>query len=230
MYKVKFYRGDYPQRQIQANEDNCVGYVEQHFNSSSSPSANYAVVITGYNASQTSKNWGRWYSQAVSKDFDVPIGGDNGIKVGGYDGRGDYNLKFTEMPAILLEPLFASNPRHAEWIRSESGQIRLAQIICDSVQRFFQTGGLIGFSVGHKFKASRPNDRGAAVYGGGSEADYAEMVLEKSKEILENISGREEQREIRVVRGDQVLWRGEVDPDAYLAWDATRGILRINED
>ena len=230
MYKVKFYRGDYPQRQFQANEDNCVGYVEQHFNSSSSPSANYAVVITGYNASQTSKNWGRWYSQAVSKEFDVPIGGDNGIKVGGYDGRGDYNLRFTDMPAILLEPLFASNPRHAEWIRSQSAQIRLAQIICDSIQRFFQTGGLIGFSVGHKYKTQNPSDRGAAVYGGGWEADYAEMVLEKSKVMLENIDAREEQREIRVVRGDEVLWRGQVDPDAYLSWDPERGILRIKED
>jgi hypothetical protein len=48
--------------------------------------------------------------------------------------------------------------------------------------------------------------------------------------MLENISGREEQREIRVVRGDEVLWRGEVDPDAYLAWDPTRGILRIKDD
>jgi len=51
------------------------------------------------------------------------------------------------MPAILLEPLFTSNPQHAEWLRSETGQIRLAQIICDSIQRFFQTGGLIGFSA-----------------------------------------------------------------------------------
>lgn len=110
------------------------------------------------------------------------------------------------MPAILLEPLFASNPRHAEWIRSESGQIRLAQMICDSIQRFFQSSGLIRFSVGHKYKTQNPNDRGAEVYGGGWEADYAEMVLEKSKAMLENISAHEEQGEIRVVCGDEVLW------------------------
>jgi len=229
MYKVKFYRGDYLERQLRANEDNCRGYLEHHFNSSSSTTANYAVVITGYNASHTSKNWGRWYSQAVSQDFDVPIGGDNGIKVGGYNGRGDYNLKFTSMPAILVEPLFASNPQHAPWIRLENGQTRLASIICESVLRFFQEGGLIGFSVGHKYKASRPDDRGAPVYGGGWEADYAEEVLNRAKQMLETVDQPQEQREIRVIKGNEVLWAGDVDPDIEVKWDPARGILRIED-
>lgn len=122
MYSVRFYEGDYPERQKKANTDECIGYVEHHFNSSSSPLANYTVVITGANASNTSKNWGRWYAQAVARELNIPLGGDNGIKIGGFDGRGDYNLKFTNMPAILLEPLFASNPQHAEWIKSDAGQ------------------------------------------------------------------------------------------------------------
>ncbi len=88
----------------------------------------------------------------------------------------------------------------------------------------------MGFSVGHKYKTRNPNDRGASVYGGGWEADYAEMVLEKSKAMLENVGAREEQREIRVVRGDEVLWRGHVDPDAYLSWDPARGVMRIKEE
>jgi hypothetical protein len=227
MYEVKIYKGDYWERQRLANEDRCVGYLEHHFNSSSSPSANYSVVITGFNASHTSKNWGRWYAQAVAREFDVPVGGDIGIKVGGYNGRGDYNLRFTDMPAILVEPLFASNPQHAEWIRSEDGQNRLAHIICESVQRFFQNGGIIGFSVGHKYKTSRPHDRGAPVYGGGLEADYAEIVLEKAKGMLEKVDEAQEQREIRVIKGDERLWKGEVDPDTDMTWDPARGILRI---
>ena len=187
MYEVRFYKGEYKGRQDQANSDGCIAYVEHHFNSSSSPAANYTVVITGANASQMSRNWGRWYAAAVAREFNIPMGGDQGIMVGGYDGRGGYNLQFTNMPAVLLEPLFASNPQHAQWIASETGQARLARILCDSLQRFFPKEGIIGFSVGHKYKVSSPNDRGAAVFGGGWEADYAEAVLNKTKTLLEGI-------------------------------------------
>lgn len=131
--------------------------------------------------------------------------------VGGYNGRGDGNLRLTDMPAILLEPLFASNPQHAEWIRSDAGQARLARILSESIQRFFQKGGVIGFSVGHKYKTSRPNAQGAAVYGGGWEADYAEKVLEKAKVLLEAVEQPQLQREIRVLHGDKVLWKQAVD-------------------
>lgn len=91
------------------------------------------------------------------------------------------------MPAILLEPLFVSNPQQAEWIKSDSGQTKLAKILCESIQRFFQSGGLIGFSVGHKNKSSKPYDKGAAVFGGGWEEDYAEAVLVKANTMLETI-------------------------------------------
>jgi hypothetical protein len=229
MYTVRFYRGNYADRQRQANEDRCVAYVEHHFNSTTSPMANYAVVITGSNASQTSRNWGRWYAQAVAREFDLPVGGDQGIVVGGYNGRGDGNLRLTDMPAILLEPLFASNPQHAEWIRNDLGQARLARILCESVQRFFKNGGLIGFSVGHKYKTSNPNDRGAAVIGGGWEADYAEEVLVRTKDLLEALEGPQLERNIRVMQGDQVLWTHAVDEDADIVWHPVRGVLQINQ-
>jgi hypothetical protein len=226
MYTVKFYKGDYIDRQSQANADKCVAYVEQHFNSFMS-SDNYTVVITGSNASQTSKNWGRWYAAAVARDFNIPIGGDQGIVVGGYDGRGDGNLRHTKMPAILLEPLFASNPQQSEWIRSEDGQSRLARILCESIQRFFQEGGTIGFSVGHKYKTSNPGDRGASVIGGGWEADYAEAVLVKAKELLEAVTSPQTEREIRVMKDGAVLWTTSVDADTDFLWDPVRGVLRI---
>lgn len=230
MYQAQFYRGDYLERQQSANRDGCVAYVEHHFNSSASASASYTLVITGANASQTSRNWGRWYAQAIAREFGVAVGGDQGIAVGGFDGRGDFNLRFTNMPAILLEPLFANNSQHADWIRSDDGQARLARVLVDSIQRFFPAGGTIGLSVGHKYKTSAPNDRGAALAGGGTEADYAEKVLIRAKAMLEEISAPEEEREIRVVAGDHVLWRQRIDTDANVSWDAVRGVLRIDQE
>jgi hypothetical protein len=111
-------------------------------------------------------------------------GGETGIVVVGYGGRGDSNIKFTAMPVILLEPLFASNTNQAEIIRSENGRERLAKVLADSIRQYFPKGGLIAFSVGHKYKTSSPNDRGAAVIGGGNEADFAEMVLIKVQALL----------------------------------------------
>ena len=122
MYTVKFYKGDYLQRQLAANKDKAIAYVEHHFNSSASAQANYAVVVVGSNASNTSRNWGRWYAKAVAEQFGTQVAGDQGILLGGWNGRGDGNVKHTAMPALLLEPLFASNPQQAEIIRSDSGQ------------------------------------------------------------------------------------------------------------
>jgi hypothetical protein len=229
MYKVKFYKGNYTTRQHKANKDEAKAYVEHHFNSSSSSTANYAVVVTGSNASRTSKNWGRWYANAVATFFGTKVAGDNGILVGGWNGRGDGNLKHTAMPAILLEPLFASNPQHAEVIRSESGQTDLARILVESIQRFFPDGGLIAFSVGHKYKKSSPNDRGADLAGGGSEADYAEKVLKKAAVMLEAIDQIGIARTLRVMHGDSVLFETEVDEDAQIVWNPERGLLHIPE-
>lgn len=227
MYTVKFYRGDYRERQQGANADHCAAYLEHHFNSSQSPASNYCVAITGANASQTSRNWGRWYAQAVGREFNLPVGGDQGICVGGFDGRGDANLRYTNMPALLVEPLFASNPQHAEWMRAEAGQMRLARILCESIQRFFQQGGLIGFSVGHKYKTSSPTDRGCSVCGGGFEAEFAEAVLLKAKAMLEALNQPQETRELRVAINDQIVWSKPIDFDAEVRWDGVRGLLSV---
>jgi hypothetical protein len=82
------------------------------------------------------------------------------------------------------------------------------------MQRFFQEGGLIGFSVGHKYKISQPDDHRASLYGGGFEADCTEKILEKVQMILEEVVHPPEEREIRVVCGNEVLWRQVVDPEA----------------
>ena len=226
-YTVKFYTGDYKDRQLAANADGAVGYVEQHFNSSSTASAGYASVVVGSNASETSKNWGRWYAQAVASHFGIGVGGDNGVWVGGVNGRGNGNVYYTNMPAILLEPLFCSNPQHAEWIKSQAGQHALADILVRSVQRFRPQGGVIAFSVGHKGKRSNPGDRGAVVYGGGSEADYAEKILELAATQLQTADTDYRPNMVSVEHQGAVVWSMETDEDAELIWDEQRRKLTI---
>ena len=230
MYQVKFYKGDYLQRQLQANADKAVAYIEHHFNSSTSQQANYAVVVVGSNASPTSRNWGRWYARAIAEQFGTKVAGDDGILVGGWDGRGDGNVKHTQMPALLLEPLFASHPQQADIIRSANGQAALARVLAESIRRFFPLGGLIAFSVGHKYKTSSPKDRGAALAVGGTEADHAENVLEQAAKLLEDqVSLAPQPRRLRVMQGDKLLFETQVDEDAVLVWSSDRNLLFIPE-
>ncbi len=187
MYNVILYKGNYSQRQRLANRDNCIAYCEAHFNSSPRAAANYTCVIVGINASRTSKEWGAHYASQVGSAFNVPLWGKDGVVIGGFGGRGNYNLVLTAMPAILIEPLFCSNPEQADIIKSEQGQSKLAMILADSIKRFFPHGN-VGFSVGHKYKTSRPKDRGAKIYGGGFESDFAEVILMRASKLLnENI-------------------------------------------
>ena len=227
MFHVKFYKADYIKRQQAANTDGAVAYVEHHFNSDESPQAGYACVVVGSNASNTSRNWGRWYAKAIAQQFGVAVGGDQGIVAGGFNGRGDGCVKFTKMPAVLLEPLFASHPRQADIIRSESGQAALARILVESIKRFFPDGGLIAFSVGHKYKTSHPKDRGAPLAGGGMEADYAEKVLKKAADLLEGEEVAPKPRTIRVMQGDKVVFETQVDEDAVAVWSNERDLLHI---
>ena len=226
MYKVKFYKGEYIERQQAANKDKAVAYVEHHFNSAG-PTANYALVVVGSNASQTSVNWGSWYAKAVAEQFGTQVYRPDGVARGGLDGRGDGNVKHTAMPALLLEPLFVSNPQQADILRSAGGQAALARILAESIRRFFPKGGLIAFSVGHKYKTSRPNDRGAALAGGGTEADYAEKVLEQAAALLTEAQPAPQARTLRVMQGEKLLFETQVDEDAVVVWSSDRHLLYI---
>lgn len=183
-YSVIFYWGDYKERQESANEDGVICYIEQHFNASASPHPNYAMAIVGSNASQQSLAMAKFYADECDRLFGLGKFGEDGVSLGGFNGRGDGNLVYTDMPAVLLEPMFCSNPEAAVTIKSTQGQEDLASIIVACIKKFFPDGGKVGFSVGHKGKTSNPADMGAVVYRGGTEAEYAEIVLDKAAEML----------------------------------------------
>lgn len=194
MYTCKIYGGGYYARQMAANKDKAIAYFEQHFNSATSPSARYSSVVVANNCSQTSLDWAKNYLVILSEQMGINPPNGGGILVGGYQGRGNFNLKFTDMPAILGEPCFVSNPEQAELVKSEEGRQGLAQVLADSIKMTFPDGGLIGFSVGHKYKDDKPNDRGASVIGEDpnpddnislNEADHAEDVIQRAIQLLE---------------------------------------------
>jgi len=195
-YQVEMLTGDYSVRQRKANELGAICYLEAHFNASTTSTASYTLVLVAHNGSEKSISWADYFSDLVSETFGINQGGEDGVLKTTPADRGDSNLSLTNMPAILIEPLFASNPEQAEIIVSGEGRNLLAQIITQSITASFPEGGLVGFSVGHKYKTSRPADRGAGISIpdpdptddlGHSEADYAEDVLLRAREMLENL-------------------------------------------
>lgn len=73
--------------------------------------------MVGSNASQSSVNWGSWDTKAVAERFGTQVYRPDGVARGGLDGRGDGHGKHTAMPALLLEPMFVSNPQQADILR-----------------------------------------------------------------------------------------------------------------
>ena len=187
-YTVFWAKGDYDDRQRAANAENCICYAEQHFNAiwddnPDTTSENYTMCIIAHNASENSRAWSDLYCKKVSDAFSTKDAGT--LKVA-YKATGDFNLRYTDMPAILLEPFFVSDKTQAGWAASEGGQRKLAIALVESIKERFPDGGKVAFSVGHKYKTSNPHDRGAAVYGRTdiAEADLAEEVLILAAELI----------------------------------------------
>ena len=219
MYEIYWAKGDYYNRQQAANREGCVAYLEAHYNALAKDAPgtqdNPSLVIVGANASQTSKNWGTWFSAAVAAEFGID---DRGLLIG--PKRGDYNLRYTAMPAILIEPLFCSDATHAELIKSDAGMNRLARIVVESVRRFFPSGGKLGFSVGHKYKTKNPHDRGAPIKGGGWEADFAEEMLKRAAGMLTNaVDVTGDKRVLTIVRNGRMYDEIELDADDVVGWN-----------
>ena len=183
-WKAKLYKGNYPERQKQANKDGAVCYLEMHLNSSVDPKANGTEILIAHNASETSYQWARLLAEVLSLRLGTQLRRDLGVYRLEKKDRGNSNLQYTSMPAILCESLFISNPDEAELLRYNIGAI--ADCILFSIQKSFPQGGLVALSIGHKYKTSAPNDRGAGVAGGGFEADFAEKVVNIVVELLKD--------------------------------------------
>lgn len=190
---------DYRERQLRANEAGVALYVEHHFNSVASGQARYSMALVPRDADQTSIRFADIYTDFLAERFrwsewdDSPRDAIDGVTRGGFGGRGDGNLSACAMPCALLEPCFISNEEQARTVATEHGREMLARCLVDAIKAVFPEGAHVGFSVGHKYKASKPNDRGADLHPAArpvegdlppTEADLAEDVLKRAARIL----------------------------------------------
>lgn len=181
-------RRDYKARQLYANDKGAVCYIEGHYNAKvydkPGTADNPASCLVASNSGSKTRNMAAFFAAHVHQTFGYPNGGcvvtEPGI-------AGYWNLYYAKGNSLLLEPLYVSDPEQAIMAQSELGQDRIAQIINTMVRKFYPDGGVIAFSVGHKYKVSSPYDRGAPVVGtdGLGEADLAELYMKKAAVLLE---------------------------------------------
>lgn len=184
-------RRDYKDRQFYANEKGAVVYVEGHLNANmysvdvngdgvmDVDKAGYAdnpsSVLVCDNAGQGTREMGTYFSGECSKAFGMPNRGLVVLKKGD---RAYYNLYYTKMKAILVEPLYVSDAEVAVIAQTEHAKDTIAQILANTIRKFIPSGGLIAFSVGHMFKASSKWDRGAPVVGTKGKVAEADLVID----------------------------------------------------
>lgn len=182
-YEVNFYKGDYSIRQLNANRDNAICYYEQHFNSHPQQTSSGIEILITDNASPITIRWAELLAENFYKVLGTRLRHSNGILEIRKGNRGYGNLAKATMPAILAEPLFISNPEEVTLLKKNIST--LGEAIANSIKEIFPKGGLVAFSVGHKYRDKFPKDRGAKVIGEDKyEADYAEEVLLAAKEQL----------------------------------------------
>jgi hypothetical protein len=178
-----FLTGDYATkvkpRQIQAKVEDCALTIDFHFNSNGSSAIGGEVYFKDGNAK--AKEFARAVIE-VFRSLNLPDHGDP-LKTAG-DSRAGFILAY-HCPAVLLEPLFISNPTQAAWIRDPANLASLGQGIARAIKAKTADGDKIGLSVGHLGKDSAPDDRGARHVIEGWEADYAKRLAETVARHLE---------------------------------------------
>lgn len=182
----------YRDRQNYANSQNAGLYVEFHFNAKEydKPGVqdNPATVLVCNNAGTLTRKLAADFADHISRAFGHPNGG---LLIRSPGDRAYYNLYYSRPPAILIEPLYVSDPTQAALAMREDTQQRIAEILRDVVVKYFPDGVSVACSLGHKFKpAPHHFDRGAPICKAVpnpknlAEADLAEQVMEKFRTLL----------------------------------------------
>lgn len=179
-YEFVILTGDYTgpfDRQQQAQDEHCLVVVEIHFNAVADPSAEGGEVHYKLN-----DNVSRDFAEAMMAEIratGLPAHGNQPVKSTTVATRSAW-IDFYSMPAIVIEPLFISNPNQAQWLHDHMDN--LAQAIAAAIRGSFLGGGRIGLSAGHAGK-SHP-DPGASCAKQDTEAEHTVDLRDRVASLL----------------------------------------------
>ena len=170
--RIVWLKGDYVgnhERQSQASKENCRLVISFHFNAHSNAKANGSEVFSNGKGDAD-------YIAARLLHIITNILGTRARGVKPAAGSKAGFLRFYHCPAVLLEPCFITNPDEANLVHDVSIVRQLGEAIAMALVKWLPFDAVLGFDIGHKFKTSQTNDKGARCFYGDFEADHAEQL------------------------------------------------------
>ncbi|WP_350343719.1 N-acetylmuramoyl-L-alanine amidase [Proteinivorax tanatarense] len=112
-----------------ANSNNADIFVSVHVNGFTSPSANGTETYWHTRGSNSSRRIAGIMQRRMLSALGLR---DRGVKQANF-----YVLRETRMPAVLLEPLFITNPQEAELIKRVETKEKIAEVILNGIIEFY---------------------------------------------------------------------------------------------
>ena len=117
-----------------ANQSACNIFVSIHFNSSSSPLAQGIEVFFSEAGEKTrSKSSKKLADSILSRVIRRTSASSRGVKRGNF-----YVIRETNMPSVLVEGGFISNPEERSFLKSRDYQEKIARGIADGIDSYFK--------------------------------------------------------------------------------------------
>jgi hypothetical protein len=186
MRKITWLTGEYANvndRQDQAAKRGCAVTIDFHFNGNGPDAKGGEVWYKPGDAKAKA------LGQAILDRFSslgLPFHGDEPLKEAVLGNRASF-IRHYRNPAILIEPLFVTNPaaNQAGWIHKKGNVQTLARKIAEALEAATtDENSLIGLSIGHIYKPSNQGDTGVDCVRGDTEADHARAVAQAVGSIL----------------------------------------------
>jgi len=181
--KSKTYYGNFRSLAEQINADQAGLRVDCHFNSNSLET-NYSQVGIRKGDIESAEI-GRALVNKTAHKLGIQ---NNQIKELSPGQRGYPIVRDTNCPTLLWEPCFCSNSAGAEVIKLK--RRLLHEAFMETIHDHIGSNKLVALVAGHAHKMT--GDSGAVVYGGGTEAKYAEILAQELSSLINNTSQRED--------------------------------------
>lgn len=189
MRKITWLTGDYANvttRQEQAAQRGCAVTVDFHFNGNGPDAKGGEVWYKPGNAK--AKALGQTIVNGYAA-LNLPFHGDEPLKEAVPGNRASF-IRHYACPAVLVEPLFVSNPSasQAAWIHDNSNVESLAGTIAAALEEATEDeNAVVGLSIGHLYKPSARGDTGVDCVRGDTEAKHAKAVAEAVATVLTGV-------------------------------------------
>jgi hypothetical protein len=168
---------EYGERRDAARDAGCAVHLQFHFNAGG---GKRSLTMVTNAADSRCRTLAAEISHAAADIFHIT---DDGVRTLARDDRGWVCIG-DELSGIVLEPFFGDMAAQAAIAQTPQAREAYARAIADGIRKHYPADAKIALTLGHKYKPSNPDDRGASLVGGGDEASWNEPIIARIIALL----------------------------------------------